>query len=93
MAFQKGQSGNPSGKPVGTRNKKKVIKVADFVADNDINIPKMWLEAIMQIIEPEAKAKALSEYNKWVAAMPKESSDEVEEQPINSADVLSIIGG
>jgi len=81
------------GRPKGAKNKKRPIKVQDFVAENDINIPKMWLDAIMQIIEPEAKAKALSEYNKWVSSMPKESADESEEQSETTADVLSIING
>jgi hypothetical protein len=81
------------GRPKGARNKKRPIRVHDFVAENDINIPKLWLEAIMGIDDLEAKAKCLAEFNRWVAAMPRETSDEVEEQPVNSADVLSIIGG
>lgn len=92
--FQPGQGGR---KP-GSKNKKKVIKVADFVAENDINVPKLWLEAIMAILEPEAKAKALAEFNKWVATMPKERDESDDNPPYENyvnptANVLNIISG
>lgn len=91
--FEKGKSGNPRGRPPGQKNKKKAIKVEDFVAENDINIPKMWLDTIMEIDKPALRATALAEYNKWVSTMPKESSEDNEMPQTNSsADILNIVG-
>lgn len=86
------QKGNP-GKPKGAKNKKKAIKVADFVAANNINVAQAWWETIMAIIEPIDKANAIEKYYKYIGAPPlpepaQESETESDNEP---ADVLSII--
>lgn len=82
--------GNP-GRPKGIKNKKKIIKVEDFVRDNNINVAQEWWQTIMQINKPDERAAAIREYYKFVGTPPKETS-EVEDEPITeSADILSII--
>lgn len=55
MAFEKGKSGNPAGRPKGAKNK----------ATNDL---RKWLEAFLQEKFPEIEKsfEKLDHYQKWV---------------------------
>ncbi len=82
------------GRKKGSVNKTKIIRIADYLSENNINLAKEIYENIQKISEPSLKHRALLDYYKFVDAPIKEktevSSDE-EQQEEQSADILSII--
>lgn len=83
------QPGNP-GRPKGIKNKKKIIRVVDFVRENNIDVPKVWWESIQAIQDPQKKADSIEKYYKFVGVPPRNEEDEIEEAQ-DSADILSIV--
>ena len=80
MGFKKGEP-RPlgAGRKKGSVNLKKVLKLSDYLKDNDINISKDIYETIMQIDKPSERAKALLDLYRFVDAPVKEkdlSADE-----------------
>ena len=73
MAFVKGQSGNPAGKPVGTisKDKAKFIESLQELFDNYAGDMKIWLE---QIDEPEKRFAILKDFAEFI--YPKLSRSE-----------------
>lgn len=93
--FQKGNPGGP-GRPKGLIQTKKIVKVAEFCAANNINIAKMWYDAILEIDKPVDKAAALAKYYQYVGGVPKQIDDAVDVQVIEVSEdkgnnILSII--
>ena len=82
--------GNP-GKPKGAKHKRKIIKVEDFVRENNIDVPKIWWETIQAIQDPQKRADSLEKYYKFVGLPPKAEVDDVQDEPQDSADILSIV--
>lgn len=80
MGFQKGQPRPPNaGRKKGSKNKKKVARVADYLAERDIN-PAMEILALIQgkdeegkdLLTPFAKAQAWFDLLAYCQAKPKE---------------------
>ena len=86
--FQKGNPGGP-GRPKGAKT---VKTIKDYVRSNEIDVGKVWFESIMQIDDAHKRSMALAEYYKHVGGLPpKEVSEDVEDEPQESADILSIV--
>lgn len=69
-----------SGRKPGVKNKKHVLKLSDYIIDNDINIAKYIWDTINTIDDPVQKTKALFEYYRYIEAPFKEKTDELAEQ-------------
>lgn len=83
--------GNP-GRPKGIKNKKKVLKVNDFLVRENIDVAKEWWLTIQQITNAKDKSDAINQYYKFVGAPPKQDVEAEEPEPsAESADILSII--
>lgn len=81
MAFKKGDpKPRGSGRTKGTKNKAKLIKIADFVLDNEIDLAKELYQSIQTIQDPVAKTKALMDYYKFIDAPVKEKVAESEDE-------------
>lgn len=81
MAFKKGDpKPKGSGRTKGIKNKAKLIKIADFVLDNEIDLAKELYQSIQKIEDPVAKTKALMEYYKFIDAPVKEKVAEAEDE-------------
>lgn len=80
-----------SGRKRGTANKKTILRVTDFVANNDIEIAaKIW-EAIEAIETPVERAKALLALYKFIEPEAKEPLGSDDEEPDSSLDIISIV--
>lgn len=89
MPFKPGQSKPAgSGRAKGTKNKKKVVKITDFIAEREINLPDRILSTIDSIQDPAVKAKLLIEYYKFIDAPLKDKSltDESEQTATETQD-------
>lgn len=86
---------NKGGRPKGAPNKKKVLKIEDFVRDNNINVAETWWAEINKILNPKDKVLAIQEFYKYVGGLPKATGidEEKEIEKIENADVLSIVNG
>jgi hypothetical protein len=101
MKFQKGvpRPAN-AGRKKGSKNKKKIMLVDEFIRSQDINIAGQWYAAVLEIEKPAERAKALSEIYRYLDAPVKEKlsiEDEEETESTGSeasaeADILSIVG-
>lgn len=81
------------GRSKGTPNRGTILRIAEFVASNDIEIASKIWSTIEAIEEPADKAKALLQFYKFIEPEAKESltNEDVEAEP--PTDVLSIIKG
>lgn len=80
MGFQKGQSKPPkSGRSKGVKNKNKIIRIADFIQTENINLAQELYEAIQSIADPVAKTKALLDFYKFIDAPVKEREQTIDE--------------
>lgn len=76
-AFQKGMNKVPgSGRKVGSKNKKRLKKVAEVLAENDLNPVKELLNELAQIDEPKDRAKIWLELISFCQAKPKAIEEE-----------------
>lgn len=89
-AMAKFLPGNP-GKPKGAKNKKKALKIEDFVAQEGINVGKAWWDTIQAITNATDRANAMAQYYKYVGAPPKPTEETQEPEVSEAADILSII--
>lgn len=95
MKFEKGQPKPPdSGRKKGVPNKKKIIKVSDFILNENKDIAKEIYDVIQTIQDPVAKCKALFDFYKFVDAPVKEKEVEQEADPTESiitSDILKAV--
>ena len=70
MAFKKGQPGGP-GRTKGIPNKKKLLKVEDFLIEEDIPIVAMMWECIGQMVDPVYRFRAMELMLRYCEAPPK----------------------
>ena len=81
-----------SGIKKGQKQKKKIVRVTDFIRANNVNIAEEWYKAIMAIEEPEDKARALKDFYLFVEPPAKEAAESSDvEEPINNATILEIV--
>jgi hypothetical protein len=93
MRFEKGHpKPQTSGRKKGTPNKKKILKVADVLADQNIDPTKKILN-IIPTLEPEDQVKAWLDLLSYCQAKPKDSEpdgdddndpDELDEVPTDN---------
>lgn len=92
--FKPGHS-KVGGRKKGTPNKSKIVRIADYLSENNINIAKEIYDNIQKISEPSLKHRALLDYYKFVDAPIKEKIQETEEESIQeeetSEDILSLV--
>lgn len=82
MSFKPGDAKpKTSGRTKGTPNKKKLLRITDYVKENGINIAEtIWL-AIQEIDVPDLRVKALIQYYKFLEPEAKDPiTDEAAEQ-------------
>lgn len=92
MGFQKGQPRPPNaGRKKGSKNKKKVARVADYLAERDINPAKEILALIhgkdeedKDLLTPFAKMQAWFDLLAYCQAKPKEIDPSAEESDDDS---------
>lgn len=97
MSFKKGDPKPAnSGRKKGAKNKRKILKISDFILSQNINIAQELYLAIQSIPDPIAKAKALMEFYKFVDApvKEKEAEGETQDQPTDlpPSDILTLVG-
>lgn len=92
MKFEKGQPKHPSsGRKKGVGNKKKILKVADFILREDKDIAREIYETIHSIQDPVAKTKALMDFYKFVDAPVKEKEVEDDSSDNSEASTANIL--
>jgi hypothetical protein len=82
MAFQPGQGRPPgSGRKPGSQNKKSVAKVADVLAERDINPVAEILALIPELPYASQKIKAYMDLLSYCEAKPKEIESSPDDLP------------
>lgn len=82
------------GRVAGTPNKKKLLKLSDFLIEKDINLAERIWSRIELVEEPAEQAKLLLQLYKYVEAPLAPAAPQApasEEQP--TCDVISIVKG
>lgn len=81
--FEKGHT-KLGGRKKGTPNKKQYKKVAEILAEHDINLTEMILDLMDELTSPSAKIQTLLDLLPYCEAKKKES--EAEELPSSELD-------
>lgn len=88
MKFEKGQpKPESSGRKKGTPNKKKIVKVADLLAEQNIN-PAEKILNIIPTLDPEDQVKAWLDLLSYCEAKPKDQGPDGDGDDDNDPDEL-----
>lgn len=79
------------GRSKGTPNRGTILRIAEFVASNDIEIASKIWSTIEAIEEPADKAKALLQFYKFIEPEAKEPLGNEDETDLGSSDILSLV--
>lgn len=93
--FKKGMTRHPNaGRKKGTPNKKRAVRIADYLAEKEINPAEKILELIPSL-SPREQVDAWLELQSYVEAKPKPRDDDADppdsDTPLSAADILDLV--